>query len=149
MGEVMMCQTPNRILLVAITATLSLALGCRQSPWEDLVPPYTEGMVPQVYKFRDLYPDLRSTWTSEGRLSDKRLWTVGDEGTILESDDGSEHWNARDSGTQNLPGSREPTLSWTQFHSNPWSMRQGDLSRISAQRFSNVAFAAHLGGGNR
>jgi photosystem II stability/assembly factor-like uncharacterized protein len=36
-----------------------------------------------------------------GQTLDKRLWTVGDEGTILESDDGSEHWNARDSGTQN------------------------------------------------
>jgi hypothetical protein len=34
--------------------------------------------------------------TSDG----KRLWAVGDDGTILESDDGGEHWSARDSGTQ-------------------------------------------------
>jgi hypothetical protein len=77
-------------------ATLSLASGCRQLAWEELSPQYTEKTAPQVYKFRDLNPDLRSIWTSDG----KRLWAVGDRGTILESDDG-EHWNARSSGTPN------------------------------------------------
>ena len=30
----------------------------------------------------------------------KRVWVVGDKGTILGSDDGGEHWNPHTSGTQ-------------------------------------------------
>jgi photosystem II stability/assembly factor-like uncharacterized protein len=77
--------------------TLSLASGCRTSPWEELSPQYTKDTAPEVYKFRNLYPYLRSTWTSDGR----RLWAVGDGGTILESNDGGS-WNERDSRTTNI-----------------------------------------------
>jgi photosystem II stability/assembly factor-like uncharacterized protein len=42
-------------------------------------------------------------WLSSifGTSDGKRLWAVGQSGTILESDDGGEHWNPRKSGTRN------------------------------------------------
>ena len=80
--------------VLAVVTCLVVEVGCRQTS-SGLSPSYSEETAPKVYNFRNLTADIHSVFgTSDG----KRLWAVGDKGTILESSDG-EHWNARISGT--------------------------------------------------
>ena len=70
-----------------------------------------EGQLPkelvEMAKRRDT-PSLKTLFTRRNDLSSifgtsdgKRLWAVGSEGTVLESDDGGEQWDPRTSGTHN------------------------------------------------
>jgi len=83
--------------MVAVAAG-SLAMGaCRHDFGGRLSPSYSEETAPQVFAWIALESDLLSIFgTSDG----KRLWAVGEHGTILESGDG-EHWTPRNSGTTN------------------------------------------------
>src|ERR1019366_660173 len=88
-------HTGRRLALI-LAMGLTAGVGCRQRAGS-LFPSYSPETAPEVYRFRDLSHHIYSvSGTSDG----KRLWAVGEEGTILESSDG-EHWSPRTSGTTN------------------------------------------------
>lgn len=84
------------ILLLGLSPCLVL-VGCRESPWETLLPRYSSEAAPTVYKFTPSLHELKSVWTRDG----KDLWAVGAHGLIVESDNGGDAWIPRSSGTTN------------------------------------------------
>src|SRR5947209_3458702 len=81
---------------ILIIVAVSVVCGCRQSAWESLTPKYSSEIAPQVYQVKNLFPDLTSIGTPDG----KRFWIVGLHGIILQSDD-QKYWRQQNSGTQN------------------------------------------------
>ena len=79
---------------LAVLSSLASLFGCQRTGGK-LSPQYDEASAPRAYHFRNLYPTISSVF---GTRDGKRLWAVGEAGTILESSDG-EHWAARTSGT--------------------------------------------------
>jgi photosystem II stability/assembly factor-like uncharacterized protein len=104
---------PFRVIIFLLTlAFISLTTsGCSKLPWEDLSPRYDKGIFPRNFKFRSAVPRLESIWTGDGR----RLWTVGESGTILRSDDGKQ-WKPLASGTEqflrSITGSNNGSRLW-------------------------------------
>lgn len=83
------------VVVAGVFGILLATSGCSQMPWEELSPHYGHGVFPKTYRFKAVSPRLESVWTNDG----KRLWTVGESGTILKSDDGT-HWRTLVSGTE-------------------------------------------------
>src|SRR5260370_41699421 len=73
-----------------LVASLTVLFGCRHAVWEELSPKYNEQSAPRIYAWRNLNGPLSSVFgTGDG----KRLWAVGDGGTILDTGVG-ERWTA-------------------------------------------------------
>ena len=85
------------IFLAGLSGVLFACSGCSRMPWGQLSPQYDNKTFPKTFRFSSATPRLEAVWTSNG----KRLWAVGESGTIVTSDDGK-NWRREASGTENF-----------------------------------------------